>query len=143
MEELSRLGLPTETPWTQDIGVEGELSTGRFRSSTLLAAKIAAGVVALILLILVTKMVGSLMPKTLYGSLEWRIGSTSGKRDIAGTSLKLASLGIPGWSPKKSYLLRNIDGEVTLTVPGEPPRPLKKHQSFSLDGATFVFRSQF
>lgn len=95
---------------------------------------------ALALLLVVFALIKKMMPESLYGTLEWQLGTHKGKKELSGRSFRLTNLGIPGWSPKRVYTLRNKDG-VCLCVDGQEPAPLKRGVPKTLDSATFTFRS--
>ena len=140
--ELARLGLPVTKEWSAVAVPARKLSTGRFSPTTILLFWVGLGILSLIVLLAVIKFLLSLLPKPLYGQIEWRYGANTGKRELEGTKLDLATIGVTGWSPRQKHVLVNKDDEVCLVSGDNDPRPLKRNASFTIEGVTFTFKSQ-
>lgn len=141
-DELQRLGIEAARALRESLPLPDPVGLGRFDPNVILGAKIGAGVLTLLVLLGLVNAVRSMLPKPIHGTMEYRLGTFSGKRELTGASFNLASLGISGWKPKKTYLVKNIRGEICLCPQGEEPKPLARNRSFTLDGATFTFKSQ-
>jgi hypothetical protein len=141
-KELEKLGIPASRPWSQTFELNANLAVGKFSASFVVLAAVVGGLVLLIIVLILLKSAASLMPKPVFGSIEWRMGASNGRQELTGRSFDLSSLAIPGWSPGKNYTLRNIREEMHLCPAKETPRSLRNGGSFTLDGATFIFRSQ-
>lgn len=103
----------------------------------LLLPGIGGGVLLVVALALYQK----LKPKPIYGTLTYTFGKAVKKtHELMGTSCNLLTIGIPGWEPKGSYVIRKSGG-IILERDGTKLQELEKGTTFDVDGAHFQYHT--
>ncbi len=94
-----------------------------------------------VLLLLALALFKKLKPKPIYGTLTWTFGKAVKQRhELIGTSCNLLVIGISGWEPKHSYVIR-FDNGIILERDGAKIQDLENGADFNLDGAHFQYHT--
>ena len=82
------------------------------------------------LLILVLILLKKIQRPPLFGKLKWNFQGKDGERVLTGSSFPLKALGVPGWQPEENYVLRLIDGRVTVVGTKQTTLEANKPRTF-------------
>ena len=94
-----------------------------------------------VLLVVAFALFNKLKPKPIYGTLTYTFGkAVKQTHELMGTSCNLISIGIPGWEPKGSYIIRESGG-IVLERDGTKLQELDKGTTFDVDGAHFQYHT--
>ena len=88
------------------------------------------------LLLLVLILLKKLKAPPLFGKLKWSFQGKDGEKVLTGSSFPLKALGVAGWQPKENYVVKLIDGRVTVV--GTKQTTLDANKPRTFEGLTIT-----